>query len=167
MRNKWLWLAALFLLGAALVVGAFATWFDLSALPTPGRVETYAATKVKQWLIYRESRGTVLREPSAASESPENGGLIFQSECAFCHGSDGRSPSDVGRALYPRAPGLGSAEVQHWSDPELFWIVRNGIRLSGMPAFGGQLSQEQIWELVRYVRTLKTGAQPSKNNAAN
>lgn len=166
MGNKRFWLVALLLLGAALV-GAFATWFDLSALPTPGPVETYAARKIKQWLVYRESRGAALQEPSTTSESPENGGLIFQSDCAFCHGSDGRNPSNVGRALYPRAPALVTAEVQGWSDPELFWIVRNGIRLSGMPAFGKQLSHEQIWNLVRYIRSLKTGAQPSNNKAAN
>jgi mono/diheme cytochrome c family protein len=44
--------------------------------------------------------------------------------------------------------------VQQYSDPELFWIVKNGIRLSGMPGFGKVESDEHIWDLVRYLRTL-------------
>ncbi len=51
----------------------------------------------------------------------------------------GRStPSDTGLAMYPRASDLGSADVQAWSDAELFWIIQNGIRLTGMPGFSKQ-----------------------------
>lgn len=153
MHDKRIILAALFLATAALA--AFTMWFDVSALPAPGAFETYVATTAKQWLIYRESHRMVLREPAATSQGSENGEMIYQSECAFCHGSGGRQPSDIGRALYPRAPDLGNAQVQNWSDPELFWIIENGIRLSGMPGFGSQLSHREIWDLVRYVRGLK------------
>jgi len=57
--------------------------------------------------------------------------------------------------MYPRASDLTSREVQDYSDRELFWIVKNGIRLSGMPAFGKVESDEHIWNLVNYVRTLR------------
>ncbi|HKT90224.1 MAG TPA: cytochrome c, partial [Candidatus Sulfotelmatobacter sp.] len=49
---------------------------------------------------------------------------------------------------------LASAGVQKYSDRELFWIVKNGIRLSGMPAFGRVEPDEHIWDLVLYLRTL-------------
>lgn len=54
----------------------------------------------------------------------------------MCHGPDGHTPTDSGRWMYPRASDLTSFPVQRYSDRELFWIVKNGIRLSGMPAFG-------------------------------
>lgn len=54
--------------------------------------------------------------------------------------------------MYPRAPDLGSAGVQQWSDPELFWIIKYGIRLTGMPGFAKIHSDEEIWYLVHYVR---------------
>jgi mono/diheme cytochrome c family protein len=62
--------------------------------------------------------------------------------------------------MYPRASDLTSPEVQRYSDGELFWIVKNGIRLSGMPAFGRVESDEHIWNLVHYVRTMAASAHP-------
>jgi mono/diheme cytochrome c family protein len=56
--------------------------------------------------------------------------------------------------MYPRASDLTAPMVRQYSDSELFWIVKNGIRLSGMPAFAKVESDENIWNLVRYVRTL-------------
>src|SRR5207302_9543462 len=84
------------------------------------------------------------------------GQMAYGGECANCHGVDGRTPTDIGRWMYPRTLALDSAQVQQWSDAELFWIVKNGIRLSGMPGFGKSHKDEQIWHLVHYVRSLVT-----------
>jgi mono/diheme cytochrome c family protein len=65
---------------------------------------------------------------------------------------------DVGGWMNPRAVDLSSAEVQRYSDRELFWIVKNGIRLTGMPAFGKVETDEHIWKLVQYLRTLSIKA---------
>jgi mono/diheme cytochrome c family protein len=62
--------------------------------------------------------------------------------------------------MYPRALDLGSAEVQEMSDGELFWVIKNGVRLSGMPGFAKLESDEQIWTLAYYVRSL--GKQPKR-----
>jgi mono/diheme cytochrome c family protein len=62
--------------------------------------------------------------------------------------------------MYPRASDLTSPEVQQYRDRQLFWIVKNGIRLSGMPAFGRVESDEHIWNLVHYLRTLRQGVPP-------
>ena len=67
-----------------------------------------------------------------------------------CHGLDGHKPTDAGRWMYPRAADLTSREVQQYPECELFWIVKNGIRLSGMPAFGKVETDEHIWNLVHY-----------------
>lgn len=80
--------------------------------------------------------------------------------CASCHGSDGRSPTAVGRAMYPPAPALDSPHVQNYTDPQLFWVIKNGIRLTGMPGYGDLFSDEQIWDLVYFVR--QTGKSPTK-----
>ena len=156
MQNKLLLGLGSLLIAAAVSGVSFAMWFDLSALPEPGRFETFIATKGKRWLVYRESRTAELHEPPATSVSLSSAGLTFQAVCAMCHGFDGHTPSAIAKGLSPRTPDLGSAEVQHWTDPELFWIIRNGIRLSGMPAFGKQLSNEQVWDLVHYLRSLRT-----------
>ena len=72
----------------------------------------------------------------------------------MCHGTDGRGQVPQGRWMYPRAADLTSNQVQSYSDQELFWIVQNGIRFTGMPAFGQVETADHIWDLVNYVRTL-------------
>ena len=80
----------------------------------------------------------------------------------MCHGQDGLTPTQIGRSLYPPSPSLGAPDVQRYTDPELFWVVKNGIRLSGMPGFGRIYSDQQIWDLVRYMRTLKASSNTPK-----
>ncbi len=136
---------------------AFAAYqFSLSALNEPGRAETYLATKAKGWLVGRSARGPLPPAPPSNSSSVALGEMDFMGVCATCHGMDGRKPTDIGRWMYPRTPDLGSPGVQQWSDAELFWIIRNGIRLSGMPGFAKTHSDERIWRLVHYVRSLGT-----------
>lgn len=145
-----------FLLGVMAVV--LTARLNLSAVPDPGRVETRAATMGRHWIIARNVREHPVAEPSAEPSSLDSGGMTFNGDCAFCHGQDGKTPTDVGLAMYPRAPSLASPEVQQWSDAELFWIIRNGNRYSGMGAFGKSLSDQQIWDLVRFVRSLREPA---------
>jgi hypothetical protein len=56
--------------------------------------------------------------------------------------------------MYPRAADLTTGDAQSYTDQELFWIIKNGIRLSGMPAFGKVEPDEHIWDLVLYIRVL-------------
>lgn len=144
-------LVVLLIAGAAI----FAFQFDLSAVPDPGRLETRIATMGKHWIISRKARNVRVPSSAPAKDSLDSGGMTFNGDCAFCHGQDGRTPTDVGQAMYPRVPSLASPEVQHWSDAELFWIIRNGNRYTGMGAFGKTLSDEQIWDLVHYVRSMR------------
>ena len=58
--------------------------------------------------------------------------------------------------MYPRAADLTSAAVRSYSDEELFWILKNGIRLSGMPAFGKLESDEHLWNMVDHLHALQT-----------
>ena len=93
--------------------------------------------------------------PTNLQQSIAEGDKLYATDCSMCHGSDGHTPSDSGRGMYPRASDLTSPLVQSYADRELFWIVKNGIRLSGMPAFGRVESDEHIWNLVNYLRTMQ------------
>lgn len=131
---------------------ALALQFDLSALPEPGRVEVELATHAKHFLIRRASRSSVPAQLSDVNTA--EGKRLYETECAMCHGVDGRARTDNGRWMYPRAADLRSTAVKKYSERELFWILKNGIRLSGMPAFGKVETDEHIWEIVQYVRSL-------------
>jgi mono/diheme cytochrome c family protein len=140
----------------ALVVLAFG--FNPSALSEPGNLETYGATTALHILVWRRANREVTPPaPADRQASVEQGDKFYGLECADCHGLDGRTPTDVGRWMYPRAANLTSSNVQRYSDRELFWIVKHGIRLSGMPAFARVETDEHIWDVVEYLRTLSGG----------
>ena len=156
-------LGVLTLLVLIVVVGFLvASQMDLSAQPEPGPHETRLATATKHWLIGKAARNSAPPEPPSAAFDPENGGMLYGMDCDSCHGKDGRHPTSTGQWMYPRVLDLGSPEVQGWSDAELFWIVKNGVRYSGMPAFGKVQSDKEIWDLVHYVRLLGGKATTSK-----
>ena len=143
------------LIGGALI---FAFTFNLSALETPGENETWLATKAKRWLVARATRA---EPPPPAPEwsqlSVGSGRMQYGGSCASCHGPNGHTPTKLGLSMYPPVPGLGSPQVQDYTDAELFWVIKHGVRHSGMPGFGRLHSDEDIWHLVHYVRNLREG----------
>jgi len=76
--------------------------------------------------------------------------------CALCHGRDGRGATDVGRNMYPKVPDLTSQSVQTRSDGALFYIIQNGVRWTGMPAWKAEHSSEDTWKLVSFIRKAPT-----------
>ena len=143
------------------VTGIFAFLsIPLGAVEEPTALETWAATRAKHLLVERASRTGIPPTPRDLPSSLAQGDKVFGVDCAACHGMDGHRPTDAGRWMYPRAADLTSKEVQSYSNRELFWIIKNGIRLSGMPAFAKVESDEHIWDLVLYLRTLPGAANP-------
>jgi mono/diheme cytochrome c family protein len=158
--KRWILAVLIALALAAVVVIVGLTQIRLDALQEPGQVETFLATIVKHLLVRRSSREGIPPAPTNLQESIAEGDKLYATDCSMCHGPDGHTPSDSGRWMHPRASDLTSPVVQRYSDRELFWIVKNGIRLSGMPAFGRVESDEHIWNLVHYLRTMQGSAHP-------
>jgi len=141
-------------IGLAVAGGVSILHDGLSARAKPSALETVLARSVEFLAIPQGARAT--RNP--VTNSPENlrdARLHFADHCAICHGNDGSGDSMMGKGLYPKPPDLRSAETQKLSDGELFWIIENGVRFTGMPAFGGDQShQEDSWKLVLFIRHL-------------
>ena len=130
----------------------------VSAQGDPPTLEVTLARTARHWLIPRAAR-------VRANPLPASGELLASSlrhwadHCASCHGNDGRGDTALGRGLYPRAPDMTLPATQKLSDGELFWIIENGVKLTGMPAWGdasagGEGESEDSWELVHFVRRL-------------
>ena len=73
--------------------------------------------------------------------------------CVTCHGSPGTPASEIGQGLSPYPPELAN-ETLEASDAELFWVIKNGIRMTGMPAFGLTHEDEDLWAVVAFLKTL-------------
>ncbi len=156
--GKLKWLVALVVVVCVLLVLAYGlTHASISALPNPGPIETSWSGAARDWFISRGARGVPRPSVANNAKSISEGGNLFGTDCSTCHGENGRKPTQLGRAMYPRALDLGSQEVQKLSNRELFWTIKNGIRLSGMPGFAGIESDPEIWQLTYYVRSLGKG----------
>lgn len=77
--------------------------------------------------------------------------------CAQCHGPTGKGDGVYGHGTYPNATDLTAGDAKEKSDAELFWITKNGLSFTGMPGFGSQFSDQEIWQLVTYMRALQNG----------
>lgn len=139
---------------AAVLIAVALMQFNLSAQQEPGPVETAISNRAKRFFIRRASRHGIPPRPVDLKTSVENGGTHYGLDCSICHADDGRGQREPGQWEYPRAADLTSKRVQSYSDEELFWIIQNGIRCTGMPSFAKVETPDHIWDLVNYVRTL-------------
>jgi Cytochrome C oxidase, cbb3-type, subunit III len=159
--------AVVLCVGAAMYWLVSANGFSARTLPTP--VERIVMRAIHRWSVPSSARA--LKNPVAFSpEVWAESRAHFADHCASCHANDGSGSTEIGRNLFPKAPDMRLAATQDKSDGELYWIIENGIRLTGMPAWGtGGTDDGDSWKLVHFVRRLAelTPAQLKEMAAAN
>src|SRR5262249_55514890 len=138
------------------LVGIGLMHLSLTALQEPAPFESGIASLVKHSIIRLASRRGIPPPPVDTAANIEEGLAHYGVDCRLCHGIDGPGQTPPGKWMYPRAADLTSERVQSYSDQELFWIINNGIRFTGMPGFGKLETPDHIWGLVKYVRTLSS-----------
>lgn len=126
----------------------------LSARDNPGAFETRFARKVHRLAIPSSARN--LSNPMQSSpELLVEARRHFADHCASCHGNDGSGMTEMGQKLNPRVPDMRAAETQNLSDGEIYYIIENGVRFTGMPAWGtGGTNDHDTWHLVLFIRHL-------------
>lgn len=142
---------------AAVCVGAIGGIVvrGVSARDAPTAVEAVVARTLRRLAIplrERESLNPVVPTAEILTRARRH----FADHCASCHGNDGSAARTIGQWMYPRAPDMRAAETQSLTDGELYWIIRNGIRLTGMPAWGNPDTEPDLesWGLVHWLRRL-------------
>jgi mono/diheme cytochrome c family protein len=148
--------ASLAVVGLAAV--ALAVWLGLggiSARRPPGRLESAVAPRLRSLAIpsgVRRMRNPIPESPEVIAAGLEH----FADHCAVCHANDGSGDTEMGRGLYPRVPDMRRPATQALSDGELFYVIENGVRLTGMAAWGdGSAESERAsWHLVHFIRHL-------------
>ena len=150
-------LALLLAIGMVVTIAVF-IWIGsrgISARAEPGLVERTVARTMRSLAVPRGDRDRP--NPVAATPQVVAAGMAhFADHCAACHANDGSGETAIGLGLYPRPPDMRQEATQSLTDGELFYIVENGVRLTGMPAFGTGTAEdaEQTWHLVRFIREL-------------
>lgn len=157
MRTGTKFLMALVLLIGLLVAAAVSlTHNGLSARARPSALETAIAAVMRKMAMpssARDAKNPVSNTPDVQRDAR----LHFADHCAICHGNDGSGETAMGHGLYPKPPDLRGAQTRERTDGEIFWIIENGVRLTGMPAFGGggeHGNSQDSWKLVHFIRHL-------------
>ena len=130
------------------------TFTGMSARTPPSSFETLLGRTVQRLSIPKSARAAknpMESTPDALVEARRH----FADHCASCHANDGSGKTEMGQNLYPRVPDMRSAQCQNLTDGEIYYIIENGIRFTGMPAWGsGGPNDHETWHLVLFIRHL-------------
>jgi mono/diheme cytochrome c family protein len=148
-------IAVIVAIGLGVLAGAYFVTVGVSARPQPGALEAFTARMIRSISIRTRVRGVT--NPVPVSDAVVNEGMEhFADHCAVCHANDGSGNTEMGRGLYPRSPDMRLPATQNLSDAELFYIIENGVRLTGMPGWstGTKDGETSSWHLVHFIRHL-------------
>ena len=154
LRSLVLGLVAVILM-VAMAAGFLIVRRGFSARDEPSWAEKLIARRVR-------SLAVPARERNATNPLPPSPEVLaaarahFADHCAICHANDGSGDTEIGQNLYPKAPDMRLEDTQRLTDGELYYFIQNGIRMTGMPAWGeqGDGNDEDSWGLVHLIRHL-------------
>ena len=151
-----MWFAFVALL-ATVVVMLWLQGRGVSAREKPSWLEAQAAVFMRGWMtpsIYKGMQNPVANTQDNFLAAREH----YADHCASCHGNDGSGNTEMGRNLYPKAPDMRLPRTQNLSDGELFYIIENGVMLTGMPGWstGTPEGERSSWQLVHFIRRLSS-----------
>jgi mono/diheme cytochrome c family protein len=132
----------------------YARGHGFSAREQPSWMERTMALNARKIATPADAKSLANPRQQQAAEMCAEADEHFVEHCSICHGIGGRGDTNIGRNLYPKAPDMSQPDTQQLSDGELYYIISNGIRLTGMPAWGSEDKPEAIWDLVSLIRRL-------------
>ncbi len=143
---------------AILVTGTAAfVWlgiYNIAASEPHWGITHWLLGKVRERSIVAHSKGIAV----LLSNNPElfdMGFRNYHAMCRLCHNAPGYSRTEISKGLYPSPPDLASEDVvKQLSDAELYWVITNGIKMTGMPAFGSTHSKDELCAMVVFVKRL-------------
>jgi mono/diheme cytochrome c family protein len=155
-RNRIRYLVVMIVLIAIVTAGIYVLSRGFSAKDEPSAIEAFIARRLRLLAIPRHAHelpNPIKGNPDVLARATEH----FADHCASCHGNDGKGGTLIGRGLYPKPPDMSQAATQQLTDGELYYIIENGVRFTGMPGFAEQTGNDQdleSWDLVHFIRHL-------------
>lgn len=145
------WLAILAALGLlAALAFIYSGLFNVAATVEDSAPLRLVLVSTREASIRSHARG--IQTPNlGAAEQVERGFRVFREDCAMCHTPPGREPTKMSKGLNPQAPPLDGL-VEDMTAAELFWVTKNGIRFTGMPAWQSSHDDPDVWAVVAFMR---------------
>ncbi len=153
MRLPVIFLAILCVLAAA---AAFLVWsgvYNIAANVPHWNITRWCLEQIRERSISAHSKGIIV-PPLKDLMLINTGFRHYHAMCRLCHKAPGYPRTEISQGLYPTPPDFTAKETKLPGDAEVFWIVRNGIKMTGMPAFGSTHSEMNLWGIVLFVKRL-------------
>lgn len=142
-------LAVVLLLGMTFM---FSGLYNVSAAESHRGLVAAVLSTIADRSINTHARATA--SPPIDSAGMLEGAEHFHAMCAVCHGAPGVARGEVAEGLNPEAPELSKEAAGEFSEAQLYWIIKNGIKFTGMPSFEKSYTDEQIWEIAKFTKSL-------------
>lgn len=151
MKHVLMTVGALVVLGALAAAGViFTGFFNVAATVADSPPLRWMLVTVRESSIKRHARD-IQAPPLADAVQRDRGFRIYREDCVMCHTPVGRTPTPMAAGFNPQAP---TFEENDMTAAELFWAAKNGIRFTGMPAWGPSRSDQELWDVIAFVMTL-------------
>jgi mono/diheme cytochrome c family protein len=145
----------LFTLGVIIIIGllvVYSGWYNVSAANKPSGLENWLLGTTMDNSVASHSND--IEVPNLKSpEMIKKGFSHYNEMCVGCHGAPGKEQTELSKGLNPPAPDL-SESAQDMTPQALFWVTKNGIKMTGMPAWGLTHSDDKIWSMVAFIEKL-------------
>lgn len=145
------------LLVIGLLLGGFVLYIrghGFSAREQPTWMEKTMARNARKIATPSDAKNLTNPRQQQTAEMMAEAEEHFVGHCGSCHGIYGRGDTVIGKNLYPKVPDMTMADTQQMSDGEIYYVISNGVRLTGMPAWESEDKPEAIWDLVSLIRRL-------------
>lgn len=153
MKNFLLGFVAAIVLLPACAAAYFRLGFaDVQADTRPAAWESGVMRNAVRNSVTRRAEGRVA--PTAGNDRLVAGGKLYMNGCAGCHGQLGK-PFQEDRSGYPPAPQLPHVGTQY-TEPQIYWIVKHGVRMTAMSAYGRFYSEEQLWLIAAFLHNIRS-----------
>jgi mono/diheme cytochrome c family protein len=144
-------LGVLAVVGAAGLIVVYTGAYNVAATEEHAAFTRWAFDTTMQKSV--ERRASDLPVPQATPEMIAAGAAAYRETCQYCHAGPGVERADWAGGLRPRPPHLTEAATE-WSPQEIFWLVKHGVKMSGMPAFGPTRDDATLWNIAAFVKEL-------------
>ena len=145
------WLVILAAVGVLVAFGViYSGIFNVAATIEDAPPLRWVLIATREASIQRQARA-IDAPPMGGPEQLDNGFRFFRQDCAMCHTPPGREPTMMAKGLNPLAPPLAEL-VEDMTDAELYWVTKNGIRFTGMPAWVSSHDDQDLWDVVAFMR---------------
>jgi thiosulfate dehydrogenase len=124
---------------------------------------------IERWAARASLSATIHRAPKVANPLPLTdanvlaGVKLYSQNCAVCHGDSSGDPTNVAKGLYQHAPQFAEHGVEDDADWATYWKVKHGIRFTGMPSFGGSLTDTQVWQIALFLKNMDSLSPAAKH----